>query len=382
MRISSVILGFAAVWSTAMAQSPDVRSALRWRSIGPARAGRARASSGASGHPTVLYIGFDNGGLWRSSDYGSNWEPLFDREATGSIGAIAVAPSNPNIIYVGTGAGIIRPDLATGNGVYKSTDAGRTWTHLGLDSTLMIAMVDVDPTNPDRLFVAALGHPYGPNAERGIYRSTDGGRTFERVLYKDEYTSGNDVRIDPSNPSTVYAALWQQQQTFWEANTFGPDSTDPGAGGVYKSIDGGTTWTHLTEGLPNVLEANIAIAPSNPRVLYAMAASVNPAGGSGPVQFYKSSDGGAHVATADACQWPPVQRRRRALDAAYARAQRAGRLDGHDGRAATDTHRRWRRADDRHRSERRERRVQRVDCDVADGGRRRELVGRAWLTGW
>ena len=170
MRISSVILGFAAVWSTAMAQSPDVRSALRWRSIGPARAGRARASSGASGHPTVLYIGFDNGGLWRSSDYGSNWEPLFDREATGSIGAIAVAPSNPNIIYVGTGAGIIRPDLATGNGVYKSTDAGRTWTHLGLDSTLMIAMVDVDPTNPDRLFVAALGHPYGPNAERGIYR--------------------------------------------------------------------------------------------------------------------------------------------------------------------------------------------------------------------
>ena len=294
MRISSVILGFAAVWSTAMAQSPDVSSALRWRSIGPARAGRARASSGASGHPTVLYIGFDNGGLWRSSDYGSNWEPLFDREATGSIGAIAVAPSNPNIIYVGTGAGIIRPDLATGNGVYKSTDAGRTWTHLGLDSTLMIAMVDVDPTNPDRLFVAALGHPYGPNAERGIYRSTDGGRTFERVLYKDEYTSGNDVRIDPSNPSTIYAALWQQQQTFWEASTFGPDSTDPGAGGVYKSIDGGTTWTHLTEGLPNVLEANLAIVPSNPRVIYAMAAAVNPAGGSGPVQFYKSSDGGAH----------------------------------------------------------------------------------------
>ncbi len=272
----------------------DFTAALRWRSIGPSRAGRARAAAGTSGHPTIFYIGFDNGGLWRTSDYGSNWEPLFDREATGSIGAIAVAPSNPNIIYVGTGAGIIRPDLATGNGVYKSTDADRTWTHLGLDSTLMIAMVDVDPTNPDRLFVAALGHPYGPNAERGIYRSTDGGRTFERVLYKDEYTSGNDVRIDPSNPGTIYAALWQQQQTFWEASTFGPDSTDPGAGGIYKSIDGGTTWTRLTEGLPNVLEANLAIAPSNPRVLYAMAASVNPAGGSGPVQLYKSSDGGAH----------------------------------------------------------------------------------------
>src|SRR2546430_2436641 len=275
MRISSVILGFAAVWSTAMAQSPDVSSALRWRSIGPARAGRARASSGASGHPTVLYIGFDNGGLWRSSDYGSNWEPLFDREATGSIGAIAVAPSNPNIIYVGTGAGIIRPDLATGNGVYKSTDAGRTWTHLGLDSTLMIAMVDVDPTNPDRLFVAALGHPYGPNAERGIYRSTDGGRTFERVLYKDEYTSGNDVRIDPSNPSTIYAALWQQQQSFIEGQGFG------GAGnGIFKSTDGGGTWKPLTEGLPSIIQANIAIAPSNPRVLYAAAAGnvPNPGG--------------------------------------------------------------------------------------------------------
>ena len=158
----------------------------------------------------------------------------------------------------------------------------------------MIAMIDVDPKNPDRLFVAALGHPYGPNAERGIYRSTDGGRTFEKVLYKDEYTSGNDVRIDPSDPNTVYAALWQQQQTFWEAASFGPDSSDWGAGGIYKSTDGGTTWTQLTDGLPMVLEANLAIAPSNPRVLYAMAASVRPSGGSGPVQFYRSNDGGAH----------------------------------------------------------------------------------------
>src|SRR5213596_1196461 len=242
MRISSVILGFAAVWSTAMAQSPDVRSALRWRSIGPARAGRARASSGASGHPTVLYIGFDNGGLWRSSDYGSNWEPLFDREATGSIGAIAVAPSDPNIIYVGTGAGIIRPDLATGDGVYKSVNAGKTWTHLGLRDSQMIADIEVDPKNPNRLFVAALGHPYGPNAERGIFRSTDGGATFEKVLFKDDYTSGNDVRIDPSNPDIVYAALWQQQQSFIEGGGFGGSS-----GGVFKSTDGGANWKQLTD---------------------------------------------------------------------------------------------------------------------------------------
>ncbi len=273
----------------AAAQTPDPAAAMHWRAIGPTRAGRARALAGAPGHPTVLYIGFDNGGLWRSSDYGSNWEPLFDRESTGAIGAIGVAPSNPNVIYVGTGAGIIRPDLATGNGVYKSTDAGRTWTHLGLSETQMIAQVDVDPTNPDRVFVAALGHPYGPNAERGIFRSTDGGRSFEKVLYRDEYTSGNDVRIDPSDPNTVYAALWQQQEAFWEGGEFGG-----GSGGIFKSTDGGTTWTQLTAGLPPVLEANLAVAPSNPRVLYAMVAAVNASGGSGPIGFYKSSDGGAH----------------------------------------------------------------------------------------
>jgi photosystem II stability/assembly factor-like uncharacterized protein len=292
MKTVIVALGLTLVCGAApraAAQTPDATAALRWRAIGPARAGRARALAGVPGTPTLLYIGFDNGGLWRSSDYGANWDPLFDRESTGSIGAIAVAPSAPNVIYVGSGAGIIRPDLATGDGMYKSSDAGRTWTHLGLDQTQMIAMVDVDPGNPDRLFVAALGHPYGPNPERGIFRSTDGGRTFARVLYKDDYTSGNDVRIDPSDPNTVYAALWQQQQAFWEGGDFGG-----GAGGIFKSTDGGTTWTPLTDGLPPVLEANLAIAPSNPKTIYAMVASVNPAGGSGPVGFYKSSDGGAH----------------------------------------------------------------------------------------
>src|SRR6058998_106766 len=280
MRISSVILGFAAVWSTAMAQSPDVRSALRWRSIGPARAGRARASSGASGHPTVLYIGFDNGGLWRSSDYGSNWEPLFDREATGSIGAIAVAPSDPNVIYVGTGAGIIRPDLAIGNGIYKSTDAGRTWQHLGLRDSQMIAAIAVDPGNADRLFVAVLGHPYGPNPERGVFRSTDGGRTFEKVLFKDDYTSANEVLLDSRNPNVLYATLWSQQQSFIEGQGFGNAGM-----GIFKSADGGTTWTQLAEGLPAVLQANIAIAPSDTNILYATIAP-----GQGPIGFYRSTD--------------------------------------------------------------------------------------------
>jgi photosystem II stability/assembly factor-like uncharacterized protein len=277
-------------------QQPDRSSAMHWRQIGPTRAGRARALDGVPGQPNVFYIGFDNGGVWRSTDYGSTWHPLFDNEPTGSIGAIAVSPSDPNIIYVGTGAGIIRPDLAVGDGVYKSTDAGRTWTHLGLRDSQMIAMIDVDPRNPNRLFVAALGHPYGPNPERGIFRSVDGGSTFEKVLYKDEYTSGNDVRIDPSDPNVVYATLWQQQQSFIEGGGFGGSGN-----GIFKSTDGGTTWKPLTDGLPSIIQANIAIAASNSRVLYAAAAgTATNAGGRGAnpttgiVGFYKSSDAGEH----------------------------------------------------------------------------------------
>src|SRR5205809_5934517 len=285
MRRVLVALSLAALFSSpAYSQTPDLSGALRWRTIGPYRAGRARALAGVSGKPTVFYIGFDNGGLWRSSDYGSNWEPLFDRESTGSIGAIAVAPSNPAIIYVGTGAGIIRPDLATGDGMYRSNDTGRTWTHLGLDNTQMIAYVDIDATNAGRLFVAALGHPYGPNAERGVFRSTDGGRTLEKVLYKDEYTSANEVIIDPKNPNTLYALLWSQQQSFIEGQGFGNAGM-----GIFKSTDGGTTWTQLGEGLPPVLQANIAIAPSDPNILYAVIAP-----GQGPIGFYKSTDGGGH----------------------------------------------------------------------------------------
>ncbi|MDE3195301.1 MAG: glycoside hydrolase, partial [Acidobacteriota bacterium] len=296
-----LLLALAGLSVSAQTLDPKLYSELHWRAIGPPRAGRARALSGVPSEPNVFYIGFDNGGIWRSTDYGSTWTPLFDKEPTGSIGAIAVAPSNPNIIYAGTGAGIIRPDLATGDGVYKSTDAGKTWTHLGLRDTQMIANIDVDPKNPNRVFVAALGHPYGPNAERGIFRSTDGGATFTRVLYKDEYTSGNDVRIDPSNPNIVYAALWQQQQGFYENGAFGG-----AGGGIYKSTDGGINWRPLTLGLPRIIQANLAIAPSNPRTIYATVASQpepganaggragrgGRGGAGGPIGFYKSTDGG------------------------------------------------------------------------------------------
>jgi photosystem II stability/assembly factor-like uncharacterized protein len=297
LAISS--LATLALSTIGTAQTGDLATGMRWRQIGPTRAGRARAVAGVPSQPNVAYIGFDNGGVWRSTDYGSTWEPLFDSQPTGSIGAIAVAPSDPNIIYVGAGAGIIRPDLSVGDGVYKSTDAGKTWTHLGLRETQMIAMIDVDPKDPNRLFVAALGHPYGPNAERGIFRSTNGGTSFEKVLFKDEYTSGNDVRIDPNNPSIVYATLWQQQQSFIEGQEFGGSGN-----GIFKSVDGGTTWKQLTDGLPTMIQANLALSYSNPQAIYAIISSVPPegagggrAGGSnttGVVGFYKSTDAGEH----------------------------------------------------------------------------------------
>ena len=284
-------------------QAVDPASAMHWRQIGPTRAGRARAVAGVPSQPNTAYIGFDNGGVWRSTDYGSTWNPIFDSESTGSIGAIGVAASDPNVIYVGTGAGIIRPDLSTGDGLYKSTNAGKTWTRLGLTDSQMIAAIDVDPKDPNRFFVAVLGHPYGPNAERGIFRSTDGGKTIQKVLYKDEYTSGNEVKIDPSNPSIVYASTWVQLQSYIEGGAFGGTG-----GGFFKSTDGGTTWKQMTDGLPDIIQANFAISQSNPKVLYAAIAGQAPAGaggagagggrggggGGGAINLYKTIDGGDH----------------------------------------------------------------------------------------
>ena len=292
-RRALLALACAATMPSLMsAQQADITSGMHWRHIGPVRGGRARALAGVPSQPNVFYAGFDNGGVWRSTDYGANWLPLFDQQSTGSIGAIAVAPSNPNVIYVGSGAGIIRPDLAVGDGMYKSTDGGATWEHLGLRNSQMIAMIDVDPTNPDRLFVAVLGHPYGPNSERGIFRSLDGGRTFERVLYRDEYTSANDIRIDPKNPNVLYATLWQQQQSFIEGQAFA------GTGGFFKSTDGGTTWRQITDGLPTLNQANLAQSTSNPNVLYAMVANIATPTTPSTVGFYKSADGGEHWALA------------------------------------------------------------------------------------
>ncbi|HLK31841.1 MAG TPA: hypothetical protein VKT29_02045 [Terriglobales bacterium] len=264
---------------------------MRWRMIGPFRGGRTRAATGVPNQPNVFYIGQGDGGVWKSDDYGRTWNPIFHGEPTQSIGAIAVADSDPNIIYVASGEGLHRPDLSVGDGIYKSTDGGHTWTHLGLRDSQQIPALAVDPHDPNRVFAAVLGHPYGPSSERGIFRSTDGGQTWQRVLYKDENTGGCDIEIDPSNPNVLYACLWEAREGPWEDNNLFNGT----AGGLFKSSDGGNTWQQLTNGLPkNLSQVNVAIANSQPSRLYATVATTAPgdyesAAGLG---FYRSDDAG------------------------------------------------------------------------------------------
>lgn len=264
---------------------------FRWRMIGPFRGGRTRAVAGVPNQPNVFYVGAVNGGVWKSDDCGRTWNPIFDDQPTQSIGAIAVAPSDPQIIYVGSGEGLHRPDLSIGDGIYKSTDAGKTWTHLGLRDSQQIPALAIDPRNPNRLFAAVLGHPYGPNAERGIFRSNDGGATWQKVLYKDENTGGSGVEIDPSNSDVIYASLWQSRLGPSEdKNEFAGTN-----GGLFKSTDGGNTWHKLTNGLPeNLVQINAAVAPNQPTRLYAVASTTKPTSyqtdeGMG---FFRSDDAG------------------------------------------------------------------------------------------
>jgi photosystem II stability/assembly factor-like uncharacterized protein len=277
-----IVIVLLFVFTIAESRAGEFDSILRWRNIGPYRGGRTRAICGVPSQPNVFYMAPVNGGVFKSIDYGRAWQPIFDDQPTASIGAIAVAPSNPNVIYVGSGEGLHRPDLSVGDDIYKSTDAGKTWTHLGLRDGQQIAQLVVDPKNPDRVFVAVAGHPYGPNEERGVYRSLDGGKTFEKVLYRDENVGASDVQIDQSNPQVVYAALWESREGPWENGVFNGDG-----GGVFKSTDGGKTWGQLSRGLPgNIVQANIAVAPSAPKTLFAAVRTKTIA------KLYRSDDAG------------------------------------------------------------------------------------------
>ena len=255
-------------------------SGLEWRLLGPFRGGRVDAVTGVPGRPNEFYFGHVNGGVWKTVDAGRVWEPVFDSQRVASIGAIAVAPSAPDVVYVGTGESTLRDSVGFGNGMYKSTDGGKTWAHIGLPETQHIGKIAVHPHNPDVVFVAAIGHLYAANPERGVFRSHDGGKTWQKVLYKDENVGAVEVVIDPSNPQVVFAGLWNTRRPPWYcyAPTNGP------GGGIFKSTDGGSTWRQVTRGLPRegIGRTGIAVAPSNPRRVYAVVDCLLPEPGAAP----------------------------------------------------------------------------------------------------
>jgi photosystem II stability/assembly factor-like uncharacterized protein len=270
---------------TVVAQvDPTLFKAMRWRGIGPYRGGRALAVQGISGEPGLFYFGAAAGGVWKTIDSGATWRPIFDEQTMSSIGAIAVAPSNHDVIYVGSGEGALRGNITYGDGVYKSTDGGKTWANIGLRDARQIGALIVDPRDPNIVLVAALGHAFGPNAERGVFRSTDGGKTWNKVLYKDENTGAIDVTFDPHDSKIVYAALWQVRRQPWNFSSGGPGS------GLYRSTDGGVTWTQLKgNGLPDGIlgRIDVSVSGADARRVYAMIEADK--GG-----LYRSDDAGAH----------------------------------------------------------------------------------------
>lgn len=271
---------------------PSAYQAMRWRLIGPFRGGRAIAMAGVEGNPALYYFGAVDGGVWKTTDAGRVWRPLWTHEAVASIGSIAVSPSDPNVIYAGTGEADIRSDLSIGGGMYKSTDAGKTWQFIGLKETQQISKVIVDPANANIVLVAALGHAYGPNPERGVFRSTDGGRTWAKVLYRGENTGAIDICFDPSNSQIVYAAMYNAHRPPW--STYAPIEGE--GSGIYKSTDGGVTWSEISgHGLPpgdqlGRIGLAVGYGSADERV-YALIEARNGAGKDGGL--YRSENGGA-----------------------------------------------------------------------------------------
>ncbi len=289
LRRCILLLGIAVLSCPLLAQHIDstLFQNLRWRMIGPHRGGRTVGVAGIPDQPNVFYIGVNNGGVWRTNDYGRTWKPIFDSQPSGSIGALAVAPSNPDILYVGSGEGLQRPDLSVGDGVFKSTDAGATWRHLGLSDAQQIGAVLVDPRDANHVFVAVLGHPYGANEQRGVFRSTDGGAAWQKVLYKDENTGAIALAFDPTNPDIVYADLWSARLGPWENGSWQGKTS-----GLYKSTDGGTSWRQLTNGLPTAEQGlgriGFAVAPGDPSRMFATVDAQQLGG------IYRSDDAGEH----------------------------------------------------------------------------------------
>ena len=287
LLIVTLCVSALAAQDNAANSAPSTYQDLRYRLIGPFRASRTVAGVGIPTQPSVFFTGVHTGGVWKTDDYGRTWRPIFDSAPTGSIGDIGVSWSHPDILYVGTGEGLHRPDLGVGDGIFKSTDGGKTWKHVGLSDVQQVGRLVVHPSNPDIVLVAGLGHPYGANEERGIFRTTNGGATWQKVLYVNENTGGIQVEFDPTNPNVVYGVMWEHREGPWENASFsGPNS------GLYKSTDGGATWRQLKGGLPTGAEGAgricLGIGTSDPNRLYAAVMGQ----GRGAEGFYRSNDGG------------------------------------------------------------------------------------------
>jgi photosystem II stability/assembly factor-like uncharacterized protein len=279
--------------ATAQALDQSFFQNLSYRQIGPFRASRTVGAVGIPTQPNVFFVGVNNGGVWKTDDYGRTWNPIFDDAPTGSVGDIAVAPSNPNILYVGSGEGLHRPDLGVGDGIFKSVNGGKTWTFTGLGDVQQVGRVIVHPTNPDEVIVAGLGHPYGPNEERGVFVSRNGGKTWDKTLYINHNTGAIQVEYDPKNPKIVWAVMWEHREGPWENARFAGTHS-----GLYQSADGGKTWQQKTKGLPGAAEGlgriGISIFPGNPKIMYATVDARSKGG------IYKSTDAGEnwiHIST-------------------------------------------------------------------------------------
>jgi len=274
LTFSSLVLVLLTLSAAAEVTAPAEKEAdpfgqLEWRNVGPVNmTGRVADVEGVPGDPNVVWVGSASGGVWKSTNGGLSFKPVFDDQPVASIGDLALAPSNPDVVYVGSGESNTRNSVSFGNGVYKTTDGGLTWTHVGLTDTRHISRVAVHPSDPDTAWVAAVGHIFGPHEARGVYKTSDGGATWEKTLYVDERHGASDLDLDPTNPNVLFAGMWLFERKPW---TFESGSEN---GGVYRSSDGGVTWKRLTEGLPKLMgRIAVKIAPSNPQVVYVMAES-------------------------------------------------------------------------------------------------------------